>query len=214
MIPSPFVPWGGGYRLEGTLFLLFKVESCGGHETEPPLFFLEVPELGPPPLVPFRGGGKSLKLEPSLGPSSCLQSGLSDAAGAQWFPEGSTVLSLSSQGAPGWQYLYFHHHANKKRGLERSGSRTETAQQLGQKREGGGILTQVFGGWAPAPELPPTRDGSPQGALLTAETGDQSWGPILAGAGPHLRLHQPAGCQHINSELSPGSGGSPPPTHR
>lgn len=67
VIPSPFVPWGGGYRLEGTLFLLFKVESCGGHETEPPLFFLEVPELGPPPLVPFRGG-KSLKLEPSFGP--------------------------------------------------------------------------------------------------------------------------------------------------
>ena len=52
-------------------------------------------------------------------------------------------------------YLYFHHHANEKRGLKRSGSQKETAQQLGQKREGGRILTQVFGGWAPAPELPP-----------------------------------------------------------
>ena len=48
MIPSPFVPWGRGYRLGGTVLLLFEVESCGGHEAEPPLFFLEVPELGPP----------------------------------------------------------------------------------------------------------------------------------------------------------------------
>lgn len=63
----------------------------------------------------------------------------SDAAGAQWFPEGSTVLSLSSQGAPGWQYLYFHHHANKKRGLGDLEAEQETAQQLGQKREGAGF---------------------------------------------------------------------------
>lgn len=92
-----------------------------------------------PPLVPFRGGVEESETEPSLGPSSCLQSGLKGRAGAQWFPEGSTVLSLSSQGPQGARYLHFHHHANKKRGLERSGSRTETAQQLGQKRRGAGF---------------------------------------------------------------------------